>query len=214
MRLVHQALCDKVVDTAIPYQGGMVSFAAHIRSMSQYIAWEKLRGWLYTRYETLMMTLETLQGRFRVQIKHTAGLEFEARHNKLNIVPFKLEMSNLATTLISWAKDLHLDVSRGAKGDRIAHLAAPQYSGDPQDSHAITGIHYVGSDKKCRFCDIRGHTEDDCQLFINFIVSSRFAKQNPDLVTNTLQKHKTFMRSKPRGRPINNIELGEPSTEL
>jgi hypothetical protein len=114
----------------------MVSFAAHVHNMSQYITRAKLRGWLYNRYETLMMTLETLQGRYRVQMKHNAGLEFETGHNKVNIVPFKLEMSNLTTTLTSWAKDLHMDVSRGT----------------------ITGIHYVGSDKKCWFCDIPVHT--------------------------------------------------------
>jgi hypothetical protein len=209
MRLVHPALCDKIVDTAIPYQGNTVSFAAHVRNMAQFIAREKLRGRRYNRYETTMMTLETLQGRFRTQMKHNAGLEFEVGHDKVNNVPFKLEMSNLATTLTSWAKELHLEVPRGTKGDRIAHLEAThatQYKVDYQDA---VGVHFVGSDKKCRFCDIPGHTEDDCQLFTNFLVASRFAKQNPDLVAKTLQKQKTFMRLKPRGRshPVNNIEL-------
>jgi hypothetical protein len=39
MHLVHPALCDKVVDTTISYQGNTVSFAAHVRNMAQYIAW-------------------------------------------------------------------------------------------------------------------------------------------------------------------------------
>jgi hypothetical protein len=88
-----------------------------------------------------------LQGRFRTQMKHNAGLGFEVGHDKVNNVPFKLEMSNLATTLTSWAKELHLEVPRGTKGDRIAHLEAThatQYKVDYQDA---VGVHFVGSDK-------------------------------------------------------------------
>jgi hypothetical protein len=61
MRLAHPTFCDKVVDTIIPYQGNVVSFAAHVRNMTQYLARERLRNGLYTKYEALMMTLETLQ---------------------------------------------------------------------------------------------------------------------------------------------------------
>jgi hypothetical protein len=61
MRLAHPTLCDKVVDTTIPYQGNVVSFADHVRNMTQYLAREKIRNQLYTKYEALMMTLETLQ---------------------------------------------------------------------------------------------------------------------------------------------------------
>jgi hypothetical protein len=109
MRLAHPILCDKVVGTIIPYQGNIVSFAAHVRNMTHYLAREKLHNRLYTKYEALMMTLETLQARFRSQMKHKAGLMFEVRHNKVNCIPFKLAMRNIATTLTSWAKDLNLD---------------------------------------------------------------------------------------------------------
>jgi hypothetical protein len=43
MRLAHTTLCDKVVDTAIPYQGNTVSFTAHVKNMTQFLAREKLR---------------------------------------------------------------------------------------------------------------------------------------------------------------------------
>jgi hypothetical protein len=59
MRLAH-TICDKVVDTAIPCQGNTLSFAAHVRNMTYYLAREKLRSRLYTKYEAPMMTLETL----------------------------------------------------------------------------------------------------------------------------------------------------------
>jgi hypothetical protein len=109
MQLAHPTLCDKFVDTTIPYQGNVVSFAAHVRNMTQYLARKRLRNQLYTKYEALMMTLETLHARFRSQMKHKVGLLFEVGHNKVNEIRFKLSMINLATTLTSWAKDLNLD---------------------------------------------------------------------------------------------------------
>jgi hypothetical protein len=152
MRLVHLALCDKVVDTTIPYQGNVVSFAAHVRNMTQYLASEKLRRRLYTKYETLMMTLETLQARFRAPMKHNAGLLFESGHDHTDNTPFKLAMRNLATTLTSWAKDMNLDIPRGTKGDIINHLHT--YPGPPSDV-LDTGVHYVGSDKQYKCVPFR-----------------------------------------------------------
>jgi hypothetical protein len=64
MQLAHPALCDKVVDTEIPYQGDTVKFTDHVRNMMEYLALEKLRDRLYMKYEALMINLETLQDRF------------------------------------------------------------------------------------------------------------------------------------------------------
>jgi hypothetical protein len=111
-------------------------------------------------------------------------------------------MSNIATTLTSWAKELHLEDPRGTKGGRVAHLSSKS---EEVKSDAVCAM---GFDKTCRFCNINGHAVDDCQLFINFLMASRFAKQNADLVTSTLNKHNTFMRLKHRGRAphVNNID--------
>jgi hypothetical protein len=73
MRLVHPSLLDKVVDTAISYQGNAITLASHARNMTQYLSREQLRGRSYSKYEAIMMTLETSQGRFRSQMKHMAG---------------------------------------------------------------------------------------------------------------------------------------------
>jgi hypothetical protein len=88
-----------------------------------------------------MMTLEYLQARFRSQMKHKAGLLFEVGHNKVNDTPFKLTMSNIATTPTSWAKDLNCDVSRGTKGDRVNHLALNR---DMDNGTEDNDINFVG----------------------------------------------------------------------
>jgi hypothetical protein len=212
MRLAHPYLCDKVVDTTIPYQGNTVSFAAHVRNMTQYLARKKLGGRLYTKCEALMMTLETLQAHFRVQMKHKVGILFQVGHNKVDNIPFKLAMSNFATPLTSWAKELNLDVPRGTKGGRVNHLATDQGLGIGGEDN---DVNHVWSDKQCDFCNIPGHTSDDCQLFINFLMAYRFTKQHPDLVGATLKKHSIFIRIRPpgRGRPVNNLDMGPNSNE-
>jgi hypothetical protein len=81
-------------------------------------------------------------------------------------------------TLTSWGKDLNINVPRGTKGDRVNHIAMDQelcIGGDDND------INYGRSDKQCKFCNIPVHTSDDCQLFINFLMASRFAKATPML---------------------------------
>jgi hypothetical protein len=140
-------------------------------------------------------------------MKHKAGLLFEVGHNKVKYIPFKLAMSNLATTLTSWAKDLNLDVPHGTKGGRVNHLALLQGMDHGSEDN---DVNFVGSDRQCKFCNIPGHTTYDCQLFFNFLVASRFAKQHPDLIGATLKKHSTFMRICPpgSGRPVNNLDMG------
>jgi hypothetical protein len=73
--------------------------------MTQCLSREKLRGRSYTKYEAIMMILlKTLQGRFQSQMKHMAGLEFKVGRDKVDNIPFKLAMSNIATTLTLWVK--------------------------------------------------------------------------------------------------------------
>jgi hypothetical protein len=74
-------------------------------------------------------------------------------HNKVDNIPFKLAMSNLATTLTFWVKDLNLDVPRGPKGDRVNHLATDQGRGIGGEDN---DINYVGSDKQYKFCKNSG----------------------------------------------------------
>jgi hypothetical protein len=81
-------------------------------------------GRTYTKYEALMITLETLQSCFRSQMKHLAGLGFKVGHNNMDNIPFKLAMSNIATMITSWARELHLEAPRGSKGEMITHLSS------------------------------------------------------------------------------------------
>jgi hypothetical protein len=68
MRSVHPNLIEKEVDAITPYQGNSVSIAAHVRNMTNFLEKEQLRGRLYTQYESLMMAMESLHGRFKERL--------------------------------------------------------------------------------------------------------------------------------------------------
>jgi hypothetical protein len=127
-------------------------------------------------------------------MKHTVGLLFEVGHNKLDNIPFKVSISNLATTLTSWAKDLNLNVPRGTNWDRVNHLATYQGLGI---GSVENDVNFVGLDKQCKFCNIPDHTADNCQLFNNLLMASRCIKQllnyshslNPNYVCTHTHRH-------------------------
>jgi hypothetical protein len=99
MRSVHPNLIKKVVGPIMPYQGNSVSIAAHVRNMANFLEKEQLRGRSYTQYESLMMVIESLHGRFKERLESKYELIFKANIDHSNRTPFKLEMSNLGTTL-------------------------------------------------------------------------------------------------------------------
>jgi hypothetical protein len=109
---VHPNVIEKEADTITPYQCNSVSIVAHVRNMANLLEREQLCGRVYTQYESLMMLMESLYGRFKERIKNKYDLIFTARHDHFNEIPFKLEMANIGTTLTEWSEELKLDSSR------------------------------------------------------------------------------------------------------
>jgi hypothetical protein len=98
MRSVHPNLAEKVVET-ITYQGNMITLAAHVQNMSNHLEKEELCKRYYTKYEGLVMVVESFHGRCREHLKPKVELSFTTKHDQIDKVPFKLEMVNLSTAL-------------------------------------------------------------------------------------------------------------------
>jgi hypothetical protein len=154
MRAFHPNLIEKAVDAVTPYQGNSVSIAAHVRNMANFLEKKELRGRLYTQYESLMMVMEYLHGRFKERLKNKSELAFTAKHDHFNMIPFKLEMTNLGTTLTEWSEELKLDTTRFNRPDTVHHINQPGFVDEDDDSL----IHAIGSDLNCTLCEVPGHT--------------------------------------------------------
>jgi hypothetical protein len=165
MRAVHPILIEKAVDPITPYQGNSVSIAAHVPYMANYLEKEQLRGRSYTQYESIMMVMESLHGRFKERLKNKSELIFAANHNHTNNIHFKLELANLGTTLMEWYDELKLDSSHLSHPDAINHLDHTTIGHNEDDGL----IHAIGSDLNCTLCGIPGHTMERCHMFIKMV---------------------------------------------
>jgi hypothetical protein len=111
------------------------------------------------------MVMESLHSRFKERPKSKSELIFTAYHDHSNIIPFKLEISNLGTTLTEWSEELKLDSSRFSRPDAVHHL--DQTGFDEEEDDGL--INAIGSDINCAFCGIPGHTMERCHMFIRMI---------------------------------------------
>jgi hypothetical protein len=124
MRAVHPNLVEKVVEPIMLYQGNVVTLAAHVRSMATHLEKVSLRGRLYAKYESLMMVLDSLHGRCNERLKNKAALAFTAKQNHVDKISFKLEMTNLSTTVAEWSDEMKLDVPRGGRPDGVNNIGS------------------------------------------------------------------------------------------
>jgi hypothetical protein len=85
------------------------------------------------------MTIETFQRRFRTQMKHNAGHEFEVGCDKVDNVPFKLEMSNSTVVLAPYHPPIKTKVNDG-----IPCLQMDQFR------TAISALYKIGEGRKIR----------------------------------------------------------------
>jgi hypothetical protein len=194
MRDVHPNLIEKAVDPITPYQGNSVSIAAHVQSMANFLEKEQLRGRLYTHYESLMIAMESLYGRFKEHLKNKYELIFRGNNDNSNKIPFKLEMANLGTTLTEWSDELKLDSSRFSRPDAVHHLDQTGFDNEEDDGL----IHAIGSDVNSALCGIPGHTMEYCHMFINMIKGLDFMKANPITVAKIQKDHQTLIHNNPR----------------
>jgi hypothetical protein len=112
-----------------------------------------------------MIVMESLHGQFKERLKNKYELIFTANHDHSHKIPFKLEMSNLGTTLTEWSDELKLDSSRFSRPDAVHHLDQTYFDNKADDGL----IHAIGSDLNCALSRIPGHFMEHCHMFINMI---------------------------------------------
>jgi hypothetical protein len=92
-------------------------------------------------------------------------------------------MPQLATSLLSWSEKLGLNTEfRAAKFHTISGLTC-ENCGNPQDiTYFSSNIHSIFS-TQCHLCDMPGLDKADCQIFVNSVLATHFAKEDPAAAT-------------------------------
>jgi hypothetical protein len=130
--LRHPRLTERKVETKIPSQGISTHGRSHIREIKEHITREETRGRHFTKYEALQLSLDTLHLSFYVslsQVPDREGID----------IPFKLQMSQLGTSLSLWATKMRLHEKNSAT--RVFHLNQSECDDDiPQHCHTVIAL--------------------------------------------------------------------------
>lgn len=173
---------------------------------------EETRGRAYTKYEALQLVLDTLHPTYHLDLKFRAEKEFGQAHDFDECIPFKLQMSQLGTTLTTWSTEMRLS---DKKAPRILHIDQGTSRDDDDDSQDDPGIFALSEDLKCTLCGRPGHENTSCHKFMNHVIGDALMKLHPKETARIIRENKQFVTIGPGGTPRNdNGRTGRPSSAV
>jgi hypothetical protein len=156
LRSHHPRLTDKKVETKIPAQSIGTRFGHHVRAVQDHLFREETRGRIYSKYEALQLVIDTLHPAYHLDLKFRAEKEFDQTQDLEDSIPFKLQMSQLGTTLTSWSIEMRLTEKKTPRVLRI------RQESNEEDSLGDPGIFALSEDLKCSLCGRSGHENTSC----------------------------------------------------
>jgi hypothetical protein len=198
LRLHHPHLTEKKVETRIPAQSISTRFGHHVRAIQDHLYREETRGRAYTKYEALQLVLDTLHPTYHFDLKFRAEKEFGQAHDFDDCIPFKLQMSQLGTTLTTWSTEMRLS---DKKAPRILHIYQGTSHDDDDDSQNDPGIFALSEDLKCTLCGRPCHENTSCHKFMNHVIGDALMKLHPKETAWIIRENKQFVTIGPRGTP-------------
>jgi hypothetical protein len=212
MRLHHPRLTEKKVETRILAQSISTHFGHHVRAIQDHLYREETCGRAYTKYETLQLVLDTLHPTYHLDLKFRAEKEFGQAHDLDYCIPFKLQMSQLGTTLTTWSTEMRLS---DKKAPRIRHIDQGTSRDDDDDSQDDPGIFALSEDLKFTLCGRPGHENTSCHTFMNHVVGDALMKLHPKETARIIRENKQFVTIGPHGTPRNdNGRTGRPPSAV
>jgi hypothetical protein len=196
LRLHHPRLTDRKVETKIPTQSISMRFGHHIRAIQDHLFREETRGRTYSKYEALQLVLDTLHPSFHMDLKFRAKKEFGQAHDFDDRIHFKLQMSQLGTTLTSLSNEMRLSEK---KAPRILHII--QEASNDDESYGDPGIFALSDEMKCSLCGRTDHDYYSCHNFMNHIIGDALMKSHAKEAARISRENKQFVTVGPRGTP-------------
>ena len=90
-----------------------------------------------------------------------------------NEIPFNLEPPNIGLMLTRWAKE-------------------PRLNYVPNTADMANAIQMEDKHPTCTSCSMQGHTIDDCHIFVNYVLTKKYAKANPTMASKVHANMKLF----------------------
>ena len=113
MRYAHPALTDHEVETSktMPQLTNKDTFASYIRQVNEFFSRENVCGRQYSEREKTIFAYENLPSKFQDAFAFKMEVEIPPG---TKLVPFKLQLPNIAIKWKLWARQLNLDPPNGS----------------------------------------------------------------------------------------------------
>jgi hypothetical protein len=196
LRNHHPCLTEKKVETKIPSQGITTRFGDHVRAIQEHLFSEDTHRRMYSKYEALKLVLDNLHPVYRLELKFRSEKEFGQSKDYEDTIPFKLQISQLGTTLSLWATEMRLGEKRA---HRVLHIS--QNQSDDDDILETPSIYALSNDLNCKLCGRSGHEDTGCHNFMNHIIGDTLMKAHLKETAKILREHTKFLTIGPRGTP-------------
>ena len=209
---LHHPLLHSVFSTAnvIPRQRRSESFSLYTRRLQDFMARERLATRTYTESEALDLAVRNLLPDWASEIRRM--LERDKRNGPVGTMPFKLTMPQLATTFVEYAAEIgrdapvtghgHATASRHSTIRRIeasptqisaALVSTDDALGDDEIDLIVRAISQnQASSSVCLGCQQPGHTLEQCNRFVDYIVAESLAQRHPQLKAQVALSHRQF----------------------
>ena len=209
---LHHPLLHSVFSTAnvIPRQRRSESFSLNTRRLQDFMARERLATRTYTESEALDLAVRNLLPDWASEIRRM--VERDKRNGPVGTMPFKLTMLQLATTFVEYAAEIgrdapvtghgHATASRHSTIRRIeasptqisaALVSTDDALGDDEIDLIVRAISQnQASSSVCLGCQQPGHTLEQCNRFVDYIVAESLAQRHPQLKAQVALSHRQF----------------------
>ena len=206
---LHHPLLHSVLSMAneIPRHKRTEPFSLYLRRLQEFFARERLATRTYTESEALDLAVRNLSTEWRNEFRRL--VERDKRTGHQGSLPFKLALSQIATTFMEYADEIGRDppgpnaatsAPRSTPTAIQRRLEADIEPGDNTDFFPEADVDLIvraiaanqASSAVCLGCGLSGHSLVDCNRFVDYIVAESLAQRHPVLRTQIANSHSQF----------------------
>ena len=177
---------DKPAEYQIPHHKPFMFSPDHVENILTYVEIEDLWCRPFTKFQQLDLALRRMLPCNKFFFIGKANDCFKIEHDKVNNIPFKLNIQKLGTTCEIWENDIHIDTQKYT----VQGVHSVQYDDVEDDSFLINSL---PCEEKFQFCGKKYHTATTCDQFVNNIIFREIIREYPKLERQVLHNHKEMI---------------------
>ena len=215
---LHHPLLHSIYSTAneIPKQRRSESFSLYTRRLQDFMARERLATRTYTESEALDLAVRNLHPDWSQEFRRM--VERDKRTGLGGSMPFKLTMPQLATTFVEYSAEIGRDAPSGNHNNSYNNASrshhhptirrietSPSHSATTLTSDTNLGDEEIdlivraiaqnqATSSLCIGCQQPGHTLEQCNRFVDYIVAESLAQRHPQLKAQVALAHRQFRK--------------------